>query len=255
VGDLMDSIWGRTLRVLFVDDNRINRRVAAQLLKHMDLDVTEAEDGYEAIQLLKTESFDLIFMDVMMPGIDGYQTAEIIRQKELISSDVPIFAVTANEAEMSLDEALEVGMNGLITKPLRKEEVYNQLKPYFEKETAHDIKRLTAIVFDKDAFEKMYSEVFLRQEIIASFLSQTQKNQHDLKQAFEHESCEEIKERLVYMKGLFKYLHGLKMIELIDTLMKLCKEDNFVEMLQIQDLFIENYDELVEVLRDYEKTL
>jgi signal transduction histidine kinase/CheY-like chemotaxis protein len=104
--------------VLIVDDNDINLLVASELLKQYGIDADVAESGEEAIAKLADKKYDLIFMDHMMPGMDGIETAEKIRALGGWMSEVPIVALTANAIVGVETMFLSRGMNGFISKPI-----------------------------------------------------------------------------------------------------------------------------------------
>ena len=101
-------------RVLIVDDNKINRMVTRRVLERQHAEVFEAQNGEEALALTQKNHYDLILMDINMPGMNGYETTREIRAFE---KEVPIIALTAAEAEYIRKKAKEYGMNDVITKP------------------------------------------------------------------------------------------------------------------------------------------
>ncbi len=115
------------MKVLIVDDNMINRKVARGFLKSYAFDLTEAESGPEAIELVRASWYDLIFMDHMMPGMDGIEAAEIIRRDCGENGAAPVMiALTANAMEGMREHFLEHGFQDFIAKPLDRKEL-NQL--------------------------------------------------------------------------------------------------------------------------------
>ncbi len=122
-----DSFTAPGIKVLIVDDNVINRKVARGFLKNYDFDLTEAESGPEAIELVRGSRFDIIFMDHMMPGMDGIEAAEIIRRDCGEKGTAPVMvALTANAMEGMREHFLECGFQDFISKPLDRKEM-NQL--------------------------------------------------------------------------------------------------------------------------------
>ena len=115
------------VKVLIVDDNVINRKVARGFLKNYAFDLTEAESGPEAIEKVRDNRYDLIFMDHMMPDMDGVEAVEIIRRDCGENGNSPvIIALTANAMEGMREYFLEHGFQDFIAKPLDRLEL-NQL--------------------------------------------------------------------------------------------------------------------------------
>ncbi len=105
-------------RVLLVEDNEVNRLVIHQLAENVaGLQVTEAESGMEALQLAARQVFDLVLMDIQMPGIDGIETTRRLRQLPGYAA-VPVFALSANVQGEDVTACMNAGMNGHLGKPL-----------------------------------------------------------------------------------------------------------------------------------------
>jgi two-component system, sensor histidine kinase len=109
------------LRVLLVEDNQINRFMAQTILEQWAVEVTSAENGAIAIDLLQDDTFDLILMDMQMPILDGLQATWIIRNKMQLR--LPVIALTANAVKGELEKCLAAGMNGFVSKPFRQEDL------------------------------------------------------------------------------------------------------------------------------------
>lgn len=113
--ELISQIRGA--RLLLVEDNEINRQVAQEMLEGFGLDVTTAENGEEAIALLKEADFDGVLMDMQMPVMDGVTATRVIRKNPHFSS-LPIIALTANVMVSEQKEFLEAGITDYIGKPI-----------------------------------------------------------------------------------------------------------------------------------------
>ncbi|MCH4823490.1 response regulator [Gramella lutea] len=111
----------KTKRILIVDDNRINQVVTKRILEKKDFECEVAGDGNEAIGKVKNEDYDLILMDVNMPGISGLEASRLIRE---FDKDIPILALTAVEVEEIREEIQSAGMNGIIIKPYDVQQFY-----------------------------------------------------------------------------------------------------------------------------------
>lgn len=102
---------------LVVDDNEVNRMVARKLLERAGWTVELACDGYQAIELVSAQRFELIFMDCQMPGMDGYQTTVELHKRH--PQLAPVIALTANTSEEDRERCAQAGMVDFVTKPLR----------------------------------------------------------------------------------------------------------------------------------------
>jgi CheY-like chemotaxis protein len=109
------------LTALVVDDNEINRMVLTDMLKQLDLDVSEAEDGYTAIDMVKSGNFDVVFLDISMPGIDGIETLHRIRDLDTGCSDVPAIAVTAHAGQKDHEKIRQAPFEDIIVKPVQSD--------------------------------------------------------------------------------------------------------------------------------------
>ena len=103
------------ISILLVEDNYLNRMIAQNTLQYYNCKVTEAENGKEALEILKNEKFDIILMDVQMPQMGGIEATEIIRKELQLST--PIIAFTANAFKTEMDKCKKAGMNDYVTKP------------------------------------------------------------------------------------------------------------------------------------------
>jgi signal transduction histidine kinase/CheY-like chemotaxis protein len=119
------------LRILLVEDNKVNQVLALRLLEKRGHTVAVAGNGKEALATLEKESFDLVFMDVQMPEMDGYAATAAIRGKEKISgTHLPIIAMTAHAMVGDKERCLEAGMDDYVSKPIRSEALSDLLKHY-----------------------------------------------------------------------------------------------------------------------------
>jgi|GEM_PF-2821497 len=104
--------------VLVVEDNLTNQLVATKILEKLGVTATVVANGQEAITALQVMDYSLVFMDCLMPEMDGYQATNIIRQSQMSNSQVPIIAMTANALNGDKEKCLAVGMNDYLSKPL-----------------------------------------------------------------------------------------------------------------------------------------
>jgi len=116
-------------RVLLVDDNAINQLVAREMLLGLGVEVDTAQHGAEALERLDRAAYALVFMDVMMPVLDGLAATRALREREraLGSKHVPVIALTANAMAGDRERCLEAGMDDYLSKPVRREQLAQML--------------------------------------------------------------------------------------------------------------------------------
>ncbi|MDR2541841.1 MAG: response regulator [Treponema sp.] len=141
--------------ILVVDDNTINLNVATGLLRLYEINAETASSGKQAIEMIKNKQYDLIFMDHMMPEIDGVETTKEIRNAGFT---LPIIALTANVITGAKEEFLAAGMNDLLTKPIKKSLLSKMLRDWLPSE------KLNIILG-----ETSYNEIVMHDETSTKF--------------------------------------------------------------------------------------
>ena len=118
-------------RILVVEDNLVNQKVAMGMLKKMGFTIELANNGREALQAIQNTHYDLVFMDMLMPEMDGYEATKKIRALGGKYRHLPIIAMTANAMDGDRARCLEAGMDEYISKPLKKGQLENLLSNWF----------------------------------------------------------------------------------------------------------------------------
>lgn len=121
-------------RILVVDDYIDNQDLARAILEKMECEVDVAEDGTEALEMIQHSEYDLIFMDVQMPNLDGYDTTRRIRESEMGTKRTPIVALTANALEGDKEKCLKAGMDDYLAKPFRGEDIERVMSQFLKAE-------------------------------------------------------------------------------------------------------------------------
>ena len=116
-------------RVLLVEDNEVNQKFAVRLLQKAGWEVSVAENGEIGVQCYERDRFDLVLMDVQMPVMDGFEATRRIRELEARSSRrTPIIAMTANAMEGDSDRCIAAGMDGYVSKPVRRDILMGEIE-------------------------------------------------------------------------------------------------------------------------------
>jgi two-component system sensor histidine kinase/response regulator len=129
--------------ILIVDDNKKNLQVLGNILHEEGYKIAVAQDGYQAIKLAKKIKPGLILMDIMMPGIDGFEACLNLKSKKELK-DIPVVFLTARSETTDIVEGFKKGGVDYITKPFKKEEMLVRVKTHMELENARKMLKITA---------------------------------------------------------------------------------------------------------------
>ncbi len=172
---------GNGVNILLVEDNITNQQVAYYILQKFNLNVDIANNGVEALDCIERKSYDLVFMDVQMPVMDGYTATAKIRspESEQIDENTVIVAMTANAMPEDRQRCMQAGMNDYISKPLSAERVKEILLKYIPEllteSTGYDKDSVTtddpveeAVIWDK---ERVVAQLGIGDEVIKELVS------------------------------------------------------------------------------------
>ena len=185
------KVLPRDMKILIVDDNELNRELVCFILKDMQVQFKTASRGQEAIDMLKNEKFDVVLMDVQMPGMDGRETTRKIRTG--LKLQVPVIALTAFSQPAEKQRCLDAGMDVYLSKPVKEKELFEVLE-LFAPETSVtdkriDIQYLKTIAQDNREF---IDSVILKiadtlPNEIASLREAVESNNHELVNQLSHD--------------------------------------------------------------------
>jgi len=199
----------RRLQVLVAEDNPVNQAVIVRVLEKMGHAPTVAHNGREAVSLAANGKFDLVFMDVQMPEMDGLAATAAIRESEKRSgTHLPIFAMTAHAMKGDREQCLAAGMDGYITKPVRFSDIQQALAG-----VAADLRATvpapaaSTSSWDKAAaLNRVEGDEELLQDICRIFLEESPKLMFTLQQAVEQDDSEAVSRAAHSLKGESGYL-------------------------------------------------
>jgi signal transduction histidine kinase/DNA-binding NarL/FixJ family response regulator/HPt (histidine-containing phosphotransfer) domain-containing protein len=194
------------LNVLLVEDNKVNQEVAAGFLRHLGQSITVANDGVEAINIVRDSDFQLVFMDMQMPNMDGIEATRHIRCLSGARGRVPVVGVTANASEDDRRLCKEAGMNGFQSKPISLAQLRNAISQWGRSSEMAEFNDAAPVEPDS-AFEERRREIvdvlgatgFA--ELLHSFFTDADGLLVDLRSSF-GSSDQQLQDRLLHtMKG------------------------------------------------------
>lgn len=178
------------LSILLVEDNEMNRMVAQNSLHYYNCKVTEAENGLEALKILKNHSFDIILMDIQMPEMDGIEATKIIRNE--LKLKTPIIALTANAFKTEISRCRNAGMNDHLTKPFEELHLIEMIAKHTQKQVvgtpllkekeplksrSYNLDALNSLSRGDTAFVLKMLQIFMEQSILT--IEKVEKAIHD----------------------------------------------------------------------------
>jgi two-component system response regulator QseB len=115
------------MKILFIEDNPMNRIVVGAMLRSADLSMSEAEDGERGLALIDSETFDLILVDLRMPGMDGLSVIRTVRARSDDKAEIPIIMVTADSAADLQQRCKAAGADALLLKPVSMDALFDAI--------------------------------------------------------------------------------------------------------------------------------
>jgi adenylate cyclase len=157
-------------RLLVVDDNEMNRDMLSRRLRKQGYTVATAEDGYRALDMIAAEPFDLVLLDIMMPGISGLDVLQKLREQHSMA-DLPIIMATAKDQSEDTVHALGLGANDYVTKPIDFPVVIARVKTQLSlKHAMEEVRRLVGELDRRNQFIRKTFGRYLSDDIVADLL-------------------------------------------------------------------------------------
>jgi len=189
------------LNILLVEDNHVNRLAARRLLERMGYSVSTVSSGDKAIEILESQEFDMVFMDIQMPIMDGIESTKRIRdpkKSKVLNSQIPIIALSAHNEKEYYQTCIEAGMNDYVIKPFRLVDFVEKIEK-FKPET----KRIIAPDYQKKVFDQpplKYQNLLYRMEgdsqlcceLLTSFQKDMEQYLHFIKKDIQETNTEKI---------------------------------------------------------------
>ena len=248
--------------VLIVDDNDINRAIAKGVIEPLGMQVDLAASGAECIEKVRNFRYDIIFMDHMMPEMDGIEAAHIIKQRFPSYADVPIIALTANAAGDAREMFLREGMSDFIAKPISLRTITNKIRrwlpsekiiPVSKSENKAQPQRILPDIPEldlKSAMELMGSEKLLL-NVIEQYYRSIDKNIAKINASYENGNTELLTIEFHSLKSTSKQIGANKLSQMAKDLETAGKNNNSIYISENIEKFLDEYKTMKNVLSAY----
>lgn len=253
-------------RILIVDDNEINLRVAEGILRLYDVQAILARSGKEAIELLKDQDIDIVFMDHMMPEMDGIETTEIIRRTGgEYGKKLPIIALTANVVNDAKKMFLEHGFQDFLAKPVKLKDIDAVLRrwlPGTKIELIDESARKQVPEFEESAFvpmeiheeaiqENMGGQRDLFKELLEYCLELEEERKAEIQESFDKQDWEEYTIRVHALKGGMRSLGVEELAAVAQAQEYACKEGRIEDAIAGHPHLLEEYERAHRTIEQY----
>lgn len=248
--------------VLIVDDNDINRAIAKGVIEPLGMQVDLAASGAECIEKVRNFRYDIIFMDHMMPEMDGIEAAHIIKQRFPSYADVPIIALTANATGDAREMFLREGMSDFIAKPISLRTITNKIRrwlpsekiiPVSKSENKAQPQRILPDIPEldlKSAMELMGSEKLLL-NVIEQYYRSIDKNIAKINASYENGNTELLTIEFHSLKSTSKQIGANKLSQMAKDLETAGKNNNNIYISENIEKFLDEYKTMKNVLSAY----
>ncbi len=260
------AVKSKKYRILLAEDNVVNQKVAIGILKKMGFHADAVASGAEAIAALEALPYDLVFMDVQMPVMDGFEATRCIRSGEtrIQNQNIPVIAMTAHAMQGDRELCLQQGMNDYVSKPVSPKAVRSVIEkwlpdiPVFENrsnysgEASLQGRSGEVFLFDKAAFtDIMMDDKPLMHDIAKAFIFDMPRQIEMLKQLFANNDLSGLQQQVHKIKGAAAHVAAKAMIKTALKLEEACrkKETLIIEKL-IEDVS-DNFNQLEKKLEEF----
>ena len=256
-------------RVLLADDMQMNLKVFAGLLKDTKIQIDTAINGAEALKLIEKNHYDVVFLDHMMPVMDGIEAFRQMRQlAKSPNTNTPVVMLTANAVVDAKNQYMDEGFSDYIAKPIREEVLLSCLKKFLPKELVKSVAKNSAVESANAENEKpavqsstklsdfldeatglaycMNDQKFYK-EMLGEYVSADKTE--ELMEAFSKEDFEYYRITVHAVKSTSLTIGAIKVSEDAKALEMACKEGNLDFVKQSHEAFVQEYKALIQALR------
>jgi PAS domain S-box-containing protein len=241
----------RGLRILVAEDNRVNQVLVLRLLEKLGHSVALANNGLEALTQTGAQTFDLIFMDVQMPEMDGFTATQKIREIETRTGlHVPIIAMTAHAMKGDKERCLAAGMDGYLSKPLNIHDIQKTIARILNHSASENPLPVRPVSWDAAAaLERVGGDEKLLREIVQIFVEETPKLMVILRQALISDDVEQLESTAHSLKGELGYLGAASLSQKARELEESAQRRDLARAAALLSVFESEIAELVVSMR------
>ena len=204
-GSVPSLPWPAKPRVLAVDDYEANRLLMSELLRAQNIEVVVASSGEEALELWRDQHFDMIFMDIQMPGMDGIATTGKIRDEET-GHRTPIIALTAHVGTEEKSRLLSAGLDDYLSKPVSETQLTHTVKRWMEVYTPSEPEQLVTLAGPRlvdigESLSLANQDPNLARDLLRMLLKGLHEDEQELSRMHQESDCQGLFERVHRLHG------------------------------------------------------
>jgi len=245
----------KNINILLVEDNNVNRIVATKLLEQLGYQIDSAENGIKAIEAVNQKDYDLIFMDIQMPEMDGFEATKRIRSNEKNRKHTIIVAMTAHAMRGDQEKCLLSGMDDFIAKPVKKAGLETLLNKYFmhrtdERIETDEISNSQSSIFNKEHItESIGDSIEEQSDFIQIFINELTEQTLLLKSAVEEKNVDQVQKLAHRIKGSSGDIGATKVHEISAILEKKAENQDISLINKQWCLLLKESDNLIKLLK------
>jgi CheY-like chemotaxis protein len=224
------------VKVLLVEDNAINRLVVTKFLSRKQITPDIAENGEQAVQMVMKNVYDLVFMDLQMPMMDGFEATKIIRSMEdIYFKKLPIIALTADAMQSTKEKVMQHGMTDFLSKPFSAEEIYQLVVKYTKEK--HNTKHIVPPLYQK-LDPRLTDEVSFQLELSQLYIQVFEEFISKVTEAVAEKNAQKFRFAAHKIKSSIEMLELTELQEQINLLKVILTENNTEKINECKDKMI-----------------
>lgn len=245
---------GGKIKVLVVEDHPVNQRFVSSTLQKIGAEIVLASSGVKALEVLETQIFDLILMDVQMPEMDGYETTIKIRENErLAGMHTPIVALTAYAMEEDKQQCLTVGMDGYLSKPINTAKLYSLVDQISKNKLSRENLTQPPPIDLTTTMRIVDGDFQLAGELVANFKSDCPQRMAELNKSYQERDFAKLKHLAHRFKGALSYFGADRALQIIAQLEQFSQNNQIEETEKVlRDLEME-IERIIEFINRFER--